>query len=104
MTDTETTIKRTSQNPVRHFVREGKVYDGDTFDEVDLVTPGHGQTEEFDSESEEATAKAGSGGLDLDKPVEDMTHAELDAYAAQEDIDLAGATTRQDKIDKINAS
>lgn len=100
------TRQRTSQNPERFKVRDGKVYPDGKTTPVDLTVPGFGQTDQFDPNSEEAQKKVGGTALDLTKPVGDMTHAELDAYAAQQDppVDLAGTTTRQDKIDRIEAA
>jgi hypothetical protein len=87
-----------AQNPTRLKARKGKVYDAEG-KEVDLVSPGFNQSSAYDPDSDEAQAKA-SG----DKPVEDMSHAELDAYAAEHGIDLSGAAKRDEKIAAINAS
>ncbi|MNI47654.1 hypothetical protein D3C73_1021850 [compost metagenome] len=41
--------------------------------------------------------------LDLDKPVDDMTLPELKAYAKLKDIDLDGATRKDDILAAIKA-
>lgn len=88
-------------NPTRYKIRNGTAYridsDGRVTGEQIGPVPGFGQRSVYDPDSEEAQIKAAGD----NKPVERMTHAELDAYAADHGVDLSGAATRDDKIQAI---
>lgn len=85
--------RRLSRNPVRHYVRNGRVYDA----------AGEDVTDEFQAPGRQEVSRQVPGqSFDADdKPLTRMTHAELDEHAAELGIDLDGATTKQEKIDRI---
>lgn len=77
-----------AENPNYATVRDGKVVDeGNT--EGPVPGPSQGTNDDVSMNA---------------KTLDNMTHAELDAYAEQHQVDLTGTTTRQDKIDAINAA
>lgn len=80
-----------TQNPNYATVRDGKVVSEDHADE-----PVPGPSQGVNDSTDEVPSK----------PLHNMTHAELDAYAAAQEppVDLTGATTRDDKIDAIKAA
>lgn len=84
-----------AENPNYATVRDGKVVDAESGDEIELETPGPAQgTSQLSSEERDSGTKS----------LTNMTHAELDAYATDHQIDLSGTTTRDDKIDRIQSA
>jgi hypothetical protein len=73
--------------------------------EVDLgPVPGPGQVVAFDPESDEAKERAGAK-AGAEDGLDRMSHAELDDFAAQSEIDMSplgtGKVSRDDKIELI---